>query len=88
MPRKWQSIVHSSQTESELEAIRRSVNKGIPFGSESRVKKTTRQLALGVDSATKRPAQETTLKCLLGLSRFNVAVSLFEAQRQLMNGSV
>ena len=51
-PRKWLSIVQDGQTESELKAIRHSVNKGIPFGSETWVKKTAKKLGL---ESTMRP---------------------------------
>jgi len=33
-PRDWLRILHEPQTEGELEAVRRSVRRGCPFGSE------------------------------------------------------
>jgi putative transposase len=51
-PHKWRAMVQRPQTNSELEALRRSVNKGIPYGSETWVKKTAKHLGL---ESTMRP---------------------------------
>ena len=51
-PRKWIDLVQRAQTKTEVEAIRSSVNKGIPFGTERWVKATAKQL--GIES-TMRP---------------------------------
>ena len=51
-PRKWVSTVQQAQTQSELDAIRRSVNKGLPFGRDEWVKKTAKRLGL---ESTMRP---------------------------------
>jgi putative transposase len=45
-PRNWVDIVNQPQTEAELEAIRRSVNRGQPYGGGGWVKKTAKQLGL------------------------------------------
>ena len=45
-PRNWADFVNQPQTEAELEAIRRSVCRGQPFGNEGWVKKTAKQLGL------------------------------------------
>ena len=51
-PRKWRDIVNQAQGKSELETVRRSVNKGIPLGSENWVKSTAKLLGL---ESTMRP---------------------------------
>jgi hypothetical protein len=48
----WLDIVNQSQTEAELEALRRCVNRGCPLGSTGWVKRTVRQLGL---ESTLRP---------------------------------
>ena len=45
-PRAWAQHVNEPLTEAELEAIRRCVTRGQPFGSESWVKKTANRLGL------------------------------------------
>jgi putative transposase len=45
-PRDWLSLVDEPQTEAELEAIRRSVTRSQPYGSEAWVWKTARDLGL------------------------------------------
>jgi REP element-mobilizing transposase RayT len=42
----WPDLVNQPQTEGELEAIRRSVRRGQPYGNEDWVGKTAQQLAL------------------------------------------
>jgi len=45
-PRNWIGKVNQPQTKEELEAIRRSVNRGTPFGSEDWKKSTAKNLDL------------------------------------------
>lgn len=46
MPRTWTTIVNKPQTEAEVEAIRRSVTRGQPYGSEPWVLATASDLGL------------------------------------------
>ena len=46
LPRTWRTIVNKPQTEAEVEAIRRSVTRGQPYGSEAWVQATARDLGL------------------------------------------
>jgi putative transposase len=52
MPADWVEYVNRPQTEAELEAVRRSVARGCPFGSEDWRRKTAASLGL---TATLRP---------------------------------
>ena len=45
-PRGWMRLVNKPLTDSELEDIRRSVNRGTPFGGESWVRRTASRLGL------------------------------------------
>jgi len=57
-PRDWLSLVNQPQTEAELEAIRRSVARSQPYGSDDWVRKTA--CALGLESTLRargRPRQ-------------------------------
>jgi putative transposase len=45
-PRDWLSLVNQRQTEAELEAIRRSVARSQPYGSEAWVRRTACELGL------------------------------------------
>jgi len=45
-PRAWVALVNEPQTEAELAAIRRSVIRGQPYGSDAWVKTTAAQLGL------------------------------------------
>ena len=47
LPRTWRTIVNKPQTEAEVEAIRRSVTRGQPYGSEAWVQATAHDLGLG-----------------------------------------
>jgi putative transposase len=61
LPRRsgWVEHVNASQTEAELAAIRRSVERGRPFGSESWSERTIRQLGLeSTMRARGRPRKE------------------------------
>ena len=51
-PRNWPDLVQRTQTKAEVDVIRNSVNKGIPFGTERWVKATAKQLGL---ESTMRP---------------------------------
>jgi len=51
-PKQWLARVNQPQTEVELMALRRSVIRGVPFGSEDWVEKTARKLGL---ESTLRP---------------------------------
>jgi putative transposase len=45
-PRHWLGIVNRPQTEGELKALRRSVNRGTPFGTEQWQARTAKKLGL------------------------------------------
>ena len=45
-PQNWCALVNRPQTEDELDALRRSVNRGRPFGSEYWVKRTANRFDL------------------------------------------
>lgn len=51
-PRNWVKYVNEPQTEAELESLRRSVNRGQPFGSSQWTQATAKQLNL---ESTLRP---------------------------------
>jgi putative transposase len=46
LPSNWLQFVHEPQTEAELEAIRTSITRGTPYGSERWRKRAARQLGL------------------------------------------
>jgi putative transposase len=46
MPSDWLALVNQPQTDSELEAIRRSVGRSQPYGSDAWVRETARHLGL------------------------------------------
>jgi putative transposase len=52
LPTNWASIVNRPQSEAEIEAVRRSISRGTPFGAESWVKIAVKRLGL---EATIRP---------------------------------
>ena len=52
MPDDWVAIVNEAQTEAEVEAVRRPLVLGCPYGSESWSTRTAAQLRL---QATLRP---------------------------------
>jgi putative transposase len=52
MPRNWVELVNAAQTEADLEALRRSVSRGTPFGSPVWQQATARRLRL---ESTLRP---------------------------------
>jgi putative transposase len=45
-PKDWVGWVNGPMTEAELDALRRSVNRGTPFGNEAWVQRTARRLGL------------------------------------------
>ena len=51
-PRQWKALVNKPQTDPELEALRRCVKLGQPFGSDSWIQRTARKLRL---ESTLRP---------------------------------
>jgi putative transposase len=52
-PRNWCKLVNEPQTDAELEAIRRSVARGQPYGGEDWVRRTAEQL--GLESTLRAP---------------------------------
>jgi len=60
LPRNWRSLVNKPQTEAELQALRRSVKRGSPFGSDRWIKRAATRL--GLESTLRprgRPRKET-----------------------------
>ncbi|MFK7819075.1 MAG: transposase [Planctomycetaceae bacterium] len=60
LPRQWKSIVNKPQTESELKALRHSVKRGTPFGSDRWIKSAAARL--GLESTTRprgRPRKQS-----------------------------
>ena len=55
----WLEHVNSPQTDAELAALRRSVNRGSPFGDETWATKATRKLGLEI---TTRPQGRPRVK--------------------------
>jgi putative transposase len=51
-PQNWVRLVNTPQTETELNAVRRSVRRGSPFGDDSWIDETVRRLGL---ESTLRP---------------------------------
>ncbi len=45
-PRNWVDLVNAPQTETEFEAIRRSVTWGQPYGQDNWIRKTAKRLGL------------------------------------------
>jgi putative transposase len=54
-PRDWVALVNEPQTEAEVEALRRSVQRGQPYGADTWVKETAR--TLGLESTLRRPGR-------------------------------
>jgi putative transposase len=52
-PRGWRKLVNEPQTEAELDAIRRCVARGQPYGGEDWVRRTAEQL--GLESTLRAP---------------------------------
>jgi putative transposase len=47
-PRDWKDWVNEPQTEQEVEAIRRSITRGCPYGAEGWVDRVARRLGLEI----------------------------------------
>jgi hypothetical protein len=54
-PSNWVDHVNEPQTEAEMQALRQSLRKGLPFGSEAWQQTTADQF--GVDLAPRRPGR-------------------------------
>jgi putative transposase len=52
LPRQWVAYVNQPQTEAEADAVRRSIRKGAPFGSDAWTRRTVERLGL---EHTQRP---------------------------------
>jgi putative transposase len=52
-PRNWKKLVNDPQTESEVEAIRRAVSRGRPYGDSDWVDRTAKRL--GLESTLRLP---------------------------------
>ncbi|MBI4161025.1 MAG: transposase [Acidobacteria bacterium] len=55
LPADWKWFVNLPQTASELAAVRRSVNRGTPFGPDRWIRRVARQL--GLESTLRRPGR-------------------------------
>ena len=55
LPRDWRELVNRPQTEAELEALRRSVHRGSPFGAAAWQERTARRL--GLESTLRPPGR-------------------------------
>ena len=54
-PRDWLEWVNEPQTDTELEALRLSIDRGRPFGQEKWCQAMTRQL--GLESSCRKPGR-------------------------------
>lgn len=54
-PRDWLTRVNRAETKGELEALRRALQRGRPFGSEAWSEKIVRQL--GLESTIRSPGR-------------------------------
>ena len=52
LPRRWVTLVNEPEPKAALEALRRSVNRGRPFGAEAWVTRIAKRLGL---ESTLRP---------------------------------
>jgi putative transposase len=60
LPRSWRSRVNKVETEAELDAVRNSIKRGLPFGDSQWTKSSA--VRLGLESTTRprgRPRKET-----------------------------
>lgn len=60
LPRNWRSWVNKVETEAELNALRRSVKRGLPFGDDNWTRSSA--VRLGLETTTRprgRPKKET-----------------------------
>ena len=58
LPSRWRGHVQRGQTETELEALRRSVVRSAPFGESSRQQRTAKKLGLLFDAPPRWPPAE------------------------------
>ncbi len=61
-PRDWVTLINRPETEAELDALRRSVQRGRPFGSKPWQKQTAKQLGLNRHSAHAAGRERTRAK--------------------------
>ncbi|HVU89657.1 MAG TPA: hypothetical protein VHD36_20175, partial [Pirellulales bacterium] len=54
-PRRWREHVNAAQTKAELEALRRSVQRGAPYGSASWIASTSE--TLGLEATLRAPGR-------------------------------
>jgi len=60
LPRNWRSWVNKVETEAELNSLRRSVKRGVPFGDDQWIRSSA--VRLGLETTTRprgRPKKET-----------------------------
>jgi putative transposase len=55
LPADWVAVVNAAQSATELEALRRSVNRGTPYGDGAWVSRTAREL--GLEASLRRPGR-------------------------------
>jgi len=55
LPTEWVAMVNVAESAPELEALRRSVNRGIPYGDGAWVSRTARDL--GLESSLRKPGR-------------------------------
>lgn len=61
-PRNWAGYVNRPHSQSELEALRRSVNRGAPYGGDAWVQRTVKHLGLESTLRSRgRPRREVSL---------------------------
>jgi len=58
LPSRWRGHVQRGQTETEREALRRSVVRGAPLGESSRQERTAKKLGLLFDAPPRWPPAE------------------------------
>ena len=78
-PRKWLQYVNEPETEDELAALRRSCNRGTPYGSPEWIEKTA--VKLGLESTLRHQEDQRSNKLDLSLFR---SPSLFSSPRLLV----
>jgi putative transposase len=54
-PKKWKDYVNQPASEAELEALRRSVARGTPYGKSAWIESTARKL--GLESTLRKPGR-------------------------------
>jgi putative transposase len=63
VPERWLEFVNKPQTAAELEAMRRSVVRGAPYGDETWQKRTA--VTLGLESSLRRPGRPRKKKAAI-----------------------